>query len=153
MQASQQEQSSFTSLSSAEPEICAVDPKVVPLIWGAVASHLERALDRTSKAGLDDTFDLCVSGMQQLWIITDCEDEIIAALVTCISTFQNGTKALCLLNMGGDGVNSWSRPLMNMLDSYAEAEGCTSVEFRGRKGWGHIYPEFELIEYVYSKDI
>lgn len=42
---------------------------------------------------------------------------------------------LCLVALGGEGLEDWLEPLLAMLEGLARDQGCRSILMRGRLGW------------------
>lgn len=122
------------------------------LAWFQAAPHLLRAIKRTKKSDMKSCLHSCLEGTSQLWTQIEI-DGCIGAIITDIESYHNGRKVLRIVALGGDDLKSWGRLGLDRIEAFAKEEDCNSVEMVGRKGWGRWFPDYEPIEYVYSKEI
>ena len=83
-------------------------------------------------------------GEQQAWAAMTKDEEafIDGVCVTEVIIYPTGLKMLALRYLGGDNMNDWVWPGLDVLDSFAKDQGCHGIEAGGRYGfWQWLEPD------------
>lgn len=124
-----------------------VDPPLVASIWPHVRALVKSAVDR-AEGDFGHIECEVLSGMQQLWLASDGKT-IEAAAVTQL-VFIGGRKTCVIVACGGRG--DWVR-LINGLEDFAKAEGCTRTRIIGRKGWLRVLKQYRAKYVTMDKEL
>jgi len=130
-------------------------------MWPLVLPFLLPAFETTNKLDTEDAKVLCEDGMAQLWIIWAPEryavdggiGVLMGASITSIDCYSNGYRILSFLVMGGTDTEYWASSAIEKVEEFARAEECRAVEFKGRKGWGRVFPQYKPTAWVYTKEL
>ncbi len=143
-----------SSVSSSSVELLAIPPDGVDRVWPIVVPFLQKAADTTEKLTVDDTLlAMCRSSLTHLWVIVDVDEmETLAVLLTDVQESYNGHRAGRVIAAGGLEMTRWTH-VIRQLEDWAIQNECDSFEIVGRKGWGRVFPEYDLIECVYAKEL
>lgn len=106
-------------------------------------------IDSLATAGETD-FRACVVdfvvGRRQLWTIIDPDNPTpLAFFRTEIIVDDEDGPWICLSALAGKGMWRWARKLSDQMAAVAKEQGCKTVCFAGRKAWGRILPECEVV--------
>ncbi len=117
-------------------KLTAIPTPLVEVIWPMALPHIMRVVERApDEVEIDVMKQALVDGKE--WMVTVSEgDEIIAVNIIKVSVFDTGVRTLYIPIIGGDKLDEWMEPFMNMLHKAAIDLNCT--ELRGiacRKGW------------------
>ena len=134
-------------------QLLCVDPQRVDEVWPHVILGISQALKRGAGGQLFEIEQDLYRGHALLWLAIDGErkKEIRASLITQLVKTDAGLKCKILALSGqrrGDWLNHFPA-----IEQFARDEGCTSIEFSGRKGWARILPDYEQIAIVMRKEI
>ena len=83
-----------------------------------------------------DLYELCLKGMQNLWIIFDEENdnEMLTAFTTQLIEYPR-YNAMAVHYMGGKDMNRWFDLGLEVLEKWALDCGCETIEGYGRDAW------------------
>lgn len=116
-------------------------------VWPACRHMIERAILKTGLSDFALVEKDVLEGHQLLWLAWNGE-AIEAAATTKLAT-ANGVKVCILVACAGEARSRWLH-LLQKIEAYARAEGCSSVRIVGRKGWARILnkyrPRFAIME-------
>lgn len=90
-----------------------------------------------------------LSGRALLWLVNG--DGIECAAVTRLDLTER-SKVCTILACGGRGRVRWLH-LLNQIEQYAKAEGCTSTRLYGRKGWKRALSDYQEIGIVMERKL
>ncbi len=131
-------------------ELVCVDPKRVGEFWPHVSPLLKAACCRTQLNAFEDIEADILSGRSLLWIAWNGRAVESAATTILINS---GIGKVCIITAcGGHGMKRWL-PLIDGIETYARAEGCTRVRIYGRKGWLRVLDGFEENHIIMDKEI
>lgn len=114
-------------------EIVPVPAHQVPGYWDEAAPIIQRALDHGHGAyHLRDIFDALTKREMQLWL--GLADGVVkAALITELCRYPRITT--CILRLfAADKAKRWF-PHLEVIETWARAQGCVAIEVFGRLGW------------------
>lgn len=104
--------------------------------WEFVKHELERALkDEYNRTSINDVYQMIERKEAQLWALHD--DFTKAVMVTEIINYKN-LRAVRIWLVTGKDLNSWLDTLIETVSAWAKENGCTVMEFTGRKGWEKV---------------
>lgn len=122
-----------------------VSPAQVERVWPLAEPYLLRV--NNYRSTLEDIYPLLVSGDRQLWVcITDAQ--IVGACITQIADHAQ-TRTFIIHTMGGDG-GDWDAMIQDVED-FARAHGCSHVEVCGRAGWARKLSGFTELYRTFTK--
>lgn len=140
--------------SPSTVELLCLPPEEVHKAWPLLEPILARVVSLTPKLELEDVLALTQSGDFQLWVMWDsAQRETLAVFTTELAPYPSGWKTVRINLLAGQEMERWTRILISGIEQWAIAEGCDAVELVGRRGWGRVYPDYELIEHTFSKDL
>lgn len=138
--------------SRVETDLCGIESKDVDTVWERVEPMLRPAIDRQDFYSMEDIKAQCRDKSMQLWVLVQPEDMLLrGAIVTQICEYPQKTTCLILL-CGGRGLADW-KDCISMVEEWAKLIECDDVEFIGRKGWGKVFPQYDIDSVVYRKTI
>jgi hypothetical protein len=130
-------------------ELCCVDPARIPAIWPHVSSLIREAMRRGDLSSFVAVEHAVRVGNALLWIATDGAS-IQAAAVTELQ--QTEWRKVCnIVACGGNDRGRWIR-LIEGIEKFARAEGCSAVRVIGRKGWSRVLKDYRTHRIVLEKD-
>lgn len=104
--------------------------------WDFVKHELEKALkDEYNRCSIEHVHEMIKSKDAQLWALHD--DDIKAVMVTEIINYKN-LKAVKIWLVTGVELHKWLDTLIETVSKWAKENGCTVMEFTGRKGWEKV---------------
>lgn len=104
--------------------------------WEYVKHELERALkDQYNRTSINDVYEMIQDKKAQLWALHD--GEVKAVMVTEIISYKN-LKAVKIWLVTGTELDTWLDTLIETVSNWAKEQGCTVMEFTGRKGWEKV---------------
>lgn len=89
-------------------------------------------------------------GQAQLWNVED-----LAVIVTRI-TQRPMEKVLWVEWLSGERMSEWLDKWEEVQNAFATANGCTAVEFQGRKGWHKLnksYEDYKPLATIFRKEL
>lgn len=122
-------------------------------IWPKAEHLLLPALEHEGwKMKPDQLHDAIASGSMGLYVAHDfATGEVLAALVAEAQEYPNA-QVFSLAYCGGEQMERWAH-LISALEQEAVRLGCHIVRIPGRKGWGHIFPDYREVMRVYEREI
>jgi hypothetical protein len=118
-----------------------------------LAPVLDRAVQRNHDRGnVWDALSRARKGLSVVWCALEQDGELLAVCVTELTVYPSGRKVCEIVYGAGDEMHRW-KSLLSVIEEYALAEDCNSVEIRGRPGWGRVFPEYQEVYRVLEKEI
>ena len=115
-----------------------IPPQYIDSCWGKVEGFIEKAAKYTyGRYTVSNIYDLVKEGDYQLWVAIDGQD-FKGAVVTNIITYPQ-RKLLGLQFCGGEELDTWKEPMLNLLKQFAKDVGCEGLESTGRPGWAKVF--------------
>lgn len=136
---------------SASVEIACVPPDKVALIWPRVSGLIFIAMKRGDLAAFHPVEQNVLSGIAQLWLAVENRNDIIAAAVTELHATE-WRKVCVIVACGGKDMDRWIE-LIEEIEKFAKAEGCSRTRIVGRKGWERVLPGYRTRRIVLDKDL
>lgn len=129
-------------------DVISVPHGYVRAIWPLASPFIKRAMER-GIADFAEIEQLVLDGSALLWVATDGAD-IFAAAVT--QFYSANGKLSCHVNaIGGKDRKRWLPLMLDKIERYAMAAGCTSMISVGRKGWQRVRPDYNVRGIVLEK--
>lgn len=128
---------------SAQPKIEPVSDFTVMMVpqeycayeWPSVCDLLEPAVKRShGRWTMRDLLQTLCTGGQQLWIVRNREDEIVAALTTQFVQYPS-RNMLAIQFLGGEGFDDWNDGFLDVIEHFARDIGCHGIEAPARFGF------------------
>jgi len=136
------------SLRSA-PQLVCVDPGRVDCFWPLVAPLLKAAITRTNLDRFSDIERDVLSGRSLLWLAWS--DHVEAAATTILT--ETDAERICVLTAcGGRDMKRWL-PLLEIIEAYARAEGCSRLRIFGRKGWQRMLENYRVTNIILERSL
>lgn len=105
--------------------------------WPKVEHWITQALEHGPRLyNTADVLSEILARDMQLWLACEGE-EPIGVVVTSIITFPRRT-VLLIGPIGGIGVRRWIKPMDDLIQAYAVANGCDIQLSEGRPGWDRL---------------
>jgi hypothetical protein len=139
-----------------------LSPQEVLRLWPTIEQDVAKALVH----GIDELtpFDICrqaLDGKIQVWLTVDTDKNIVCTTTTRFLSYP-GTKALQIITCTGTG-RRWEEFFHQhrAVEDFAKAQGCTSIQVWGRKGWSRRLNRlssragnsYETLYYVFNMEI
>lgn len=120
-------------------------------IWPAVEPILQRVVKRETGHSMQSVLSALLMAKMQLWVIGDFKGVVVTEI-------QNRPveRVLFTLFLAGQDMKEWIDDWCEYQIEYAKYNGCTAVEFNGRKGWnkiGETRPDWKSIRTVFRQEI
>jgi len=142
-----------TSDSHSTVELVCLNPEDIEQLWPLVRGYVRKVVRLTPKLEEIDVLKLVQEEYWQLWIAWDVDrGDALAAMTTELTNYESGWRTVRINLLGGIEMDRWKH-LVSEIEDWARSEGCDAVEICGRKGWGTVFPEYELIEHTFSKEL
>jgi hypothetical protein len=135
--------------SRSAPQLICVDPHRITAVWPHVAPLLKAAIARTDLSRFDEIECDVLGGRSLLWLAWSGR---IEAAATTILTDTDANKACVLTACGGKDMSRWLA-LLEIIEAYARAEGCSRMRIFGRKGWQRVLETYHTTNIVLEKDL
>jgi hypothetical protein len=104
------------------------------IIFPKVKHYLEKAAVLSGgRMSIEEIENNVLHKNHQLWIAFN-EDEIVATADTELIQYAK-IKTLVGHFIGGKDLESWKQPIVDAMAMFGKAEGCSRIEFMGRRGW------------------
>jgi len=101
--------------------------------WDFIKDDIELALKHDGgRVNIDDMYKFIVNKDVQLWAIHD--GDIHAVMTTQIINYPQ-LKVVNIFTVTGKQAETWLDLLIETVTAWAKQQGCTAMEFTGRKGW------------------
>lgn len=105
------------------------------VIFPKVKHYLEKAAVLSGgRMTIEEIENNVLNKEHQLWIAFN-DNEIVATADTEVVKYCTGVKTLVGHFIGGKDLESWKQPIVDAMAMFGKAEGCTKIEFMGRRGW------------------
>lgn len=118
-------------------------------VWGWVEPLLSKVANKggfTSDSILTDV----QMGQAQLWNVKD-----LAVIVTRI-TQRPLERVLWVEWLAGERMDEWLEDWEKVQNDFAKSNGCTAVEFQGRKGWhkfNKAYEDYRPLATIFRREL
>jgi len=137
------------SRDRSTPQLVCIDPRRIAQFWPHVAPLLKAAVVRTDLCAFDEIERDVLAGDSLLWLAWS--GAIEAAVIT--SLIKTDTSKVCVLTAcGGKDMRRWLA-LLETIEAYARAEGCSRMRIFGRKGWQRVLANYHTTNIVLEKDL
>lgn len=104
--------------------------------WDFVKDDIELALKHdASRVSIDDMYKFIVNRDVQLWAIHN--GDIHAVMTTQIINYPK-SKVVNIYTVTGKDCEKWLDLLIETVTDWSKTQGCTAMEFTGRKGWEKV---------------
>lgn len=131
-------------------KLSCVDPAMIEEFWPFARPLIERAVKRTNLSSWNEQEQSIIKGDQLLWLANDGK-RIEAAATTHLTVGENGP--VCTITAcGGENMSQWL-PLIEGIEKYARAEGCSCVRIFGRKGWSRVLAHYTTEHVVLERQL
>jgi hypothetical protein len=131
-------------------QLVCVPPDNAAAIWPHVRALIYAAMKRGDLSSFRPVEASVLAGDALLWLAWD-GTHIQAAAVT--ELHQTEWRKVCVVvACGGAGMRAWI-PLLDGIEAYARAAGCTAVRIMGRKGWMRLLGDYRVKRIVLEKDL
>lgn len=128
-----------TTKKVAQFNLLCVPPSRVSEAWPYVSRWIRAAMERADLGSFRAIEAQVLSGGYLLWLVADGR-ELKAAVVT--ELLQTEWRKVCnIIACGGSHMNEWLH-LIEKIENYARAEGCSAVDIVGRDGWEKMLPTY-----------
>ena len=131
------------------PQLVCVDPVRIAEFWPHVVPLLKAAVARTDLNRFDEIESDVLAGRGLLWLAWSGR---IEAAATTILTDAEANKACVLTACGGNDMRRWVT-LLETIEAYARAEGCSRMRIFGRRGWQRVLENYHTTNIVLEKDL
>jgi hypothetical protein len=134
----------------ADCAIVCVDPALVHRVWPLVCDLIHAAMKRGNLSSYQALSQSVHSGHALLWIATG-GGGIQAAAVTSLA--QTEWRKVCeIVACGGRNRARWLH-LIERIEDFARAEGCSATRIIGRKGWARVLSGYRAKRVVLEKEL
>jgi hypothetical protein len=135
---------------SAKAELICVDPARVSEFWPHVRGLIIEAMRRGDLSAYWPVESAVLQGRALLWLVWNGQT-IEAATITEIC--QSEWRKVCVIvACGGKDMSRWL-PLLDGIEQYAKAEGCSATRIMGREGWQRALPDYRRTKIVLEKEL
>jgi hypothetical protein len=135
---------------SRSVELVCVPPDTVRKVWPRVCDLIYEAMRRGNLSGYQGVADLVLGGRGLLWLAWDGQKVHAAAVTALVAT--EWRKVCELIACGGKDLPRWLH-LIEKIEDYARAEGCSAVRIVGRKGWQRMLTDYRTKRVILEKEI
>ena len=113
-----------------------VPSHAVMAVWSKIEPMLKRVVRPQTGFDLLSVLNQLQLGYWQLWVVGDFEGVIVTNL-----DIRPKERVLWVRFMAGDNMNDWLDDWIVVQENYARHNGCTAIEFSGRKAWNRIHEQ------------
>lgn len=118
-----------------------IEPHMIDTVWERCKDYLAQSISKNAPAfDVQDIYSNLLTNECQLWVAVG-GGRIMAAATTII-TAEPKAKTLAILNLGGEELRSWVKPMDEAFTAFAIENGCQYIEAVTRKGFHRFVPEF-----------
>jgi hypothetical protein len=119
----------------------------ITTLWPRLEPLVERALSRSRDYTLDEVHQSLRAERRQIFATWPELDTI------CITSIERRPAAKVLIIWWKAGLlhDDW-RDMLLATENWGRSLGCSRIEFRGRKGWERLLPDYRT-ETLYWKDL
>lgn len=119
-------------------EVSLIPSQYVDSCWEKVEQFIDKAAEYTyGRYTTGNIYDMIKDGDYQLWVAMN-EKEFKGAVVTNIITYPQ-RKLLGMQFCGGEELDTWKDPMLDILKRFAKDVGCEGIESTGRPGWAKVF--------------
>lgn len=133
-----------------ECRLVCVNPADIKTVWPKVKPMIFLAMKRGDFGAFTPIEDDLFSGDALLWLAHDGK-EIVAACISQISETE-WRKVCTIVACAGTNMNRWLG-LLEQIEAYAKAEGCSASRIIGRDGWSAVLPAYRHHRVILEKDL
>jgi hypothetical protein len=113
----------------------------LPQVFPQVKDYLEGAMEYAPEYSLEDIVSSILEGDSQLFVISN-EEEVVGAAVTVLEKHPRRSYVQIHL-LGGKDINGWANVLREKLKEYAAGLGYDGLCIHARKGWQKVFPDLK----------
>lgn len=119
-------------------EVSLIPSQYVDSCWGKIEQFIDKAAEYTyGRYTTGNIYDMIKDGDYQLWVAMN-DKEFKGAVVTNIITYPQ-RRLLGMQFCGGEELDSWKDPMLDLLKRFAKDVGCEGIESTGRPGWAKVF--------------
>lgn len=119
-----------------------IPPEAFEFVAKDVERHLAKSVEMThGRESMDTIWSALTRKERQLWMFFDDDNKPEGALITRIEYYPLKTM-LNLMFVGGTNIEAWHEELLETLEEFAHANGCSGLETVGRVGWKRFLQKF-----------
>ena len=119
-------------------KVSMVPTEHVVKLWDQVRPHLKKAAAYTyGRYEVEDILDCITDYDYTLWVAFD-KTGIKGAVVTSVTQYPK-KKYLDMVFTGGIELETWKKPMLELLQKWAFDTKCDGIESTGRPGWAKIF--------------
>jgi hypothetical protein len=130
-------------------ELFCVDPGRISDFWPLARAHIRTAIERTDLCAFADIESEVLAGHQLLWLAWSGTLEA-AATTHLVKTA--GKPVLIVTACSGARRERWL-PLLEQIEDYARAEGCSRTRIYGRKGWERVLRDYRAEHIILERTL
>ena len=113
----------------------------IEFVWPNISEYMRGAAEYTF--GRFTAFDIKSELIrredeQQLWVAFEDKDNYYGAVVTEVFQYPQ-MRALIMHFTGGKQLPKWKKPMLEVLQKFANENDCDVIESYGRPGWGKVF--------------
>jgi hypothetical protein len=124
--------------------------RVLPMVVDKLEDVAERSRGRLSVPGMLDQF---ATGRWQMWIIWDASAQAPKAVFGTEIYRELSDLWICGVRfLTGEDSGQWLY-LVDQLEEWARANGCSRLDIVARKGWAKKLPDYKLTHVLLEKDL
>ena len=117
-----------------------VPAEYVDTCWNKITDFIEKAAEYTyGRYSADNLYDMVKEGEHQLWVAYE-DSEFKGTVLTNVMNYPK-RKVLCMGFCGGEKLEEWKDPMLELLRRFAKDMGCDSIEAFGRPGWAKVFKD------------
>jgi hypothetical protein len=123
--------------------------------WPAYGKWFEVSAEQSrGQFSVEDFVEMVASGRGVLWTFwTDDRSECLGAGLVELTSWNAGRMVVAVIRwVAGEDVSQWKH-FMPEVEEWAKAAGAQRIIFDGRKGWQRLAPDYEIVNYTYSKEL
>ena len=108
-----------------------------------ILPQLDRAAQITNGRNVtDDLIGDLINESQVLWCAFDADqkNKIVGIVITKTVDYRR-RRMLNIVFCAGVSLDQWRKSMFDMIERFAKDQGCSGIEFIGRKGWAPVLEE------------
>ena len=127
-----------------------VVPEQLDAIWPHVEPLLQGIYERDGRTSVNDFRAGFESGVSQLWVTTDADDQTVAGILVT-SLIQHADFLACrLTHCTGAQRKQWLH-LLEYIEDWARDKGCKRMEAFARPGWARDLETYRKTHVILEK--
>jgi hypothetical protein len=119
-----------------------VPPNMVGDAWPLAVKFIEKALAKNELTSAGEVLNDLLAGKALLWLAANENKEVVGAGVTQIVVMSAGK--VCEIVAWSADHGQHRTESLEVIESYARAEGCVKTRLIGRKGWARTLPDYKI---------